>query len=65
MGQICSELINHTIMYSFYLRTPDGYTIEIGIDRPRREWQEHPHPFSEDTLLQIQDQDNHELVDKN
>jgi catechol 2,3-dioxygenase len=55
MGQVSSELVNHTIMYSFYLRSPDGYTIEIGIDRPRREWQEHPHPFSEDSLLQAQD----------
>lgn len=53
MNQITSELINHTIMHSFYLRSPDGYTIEIGVDRPRSEWIDHPHPFDGDTLLPL------------
>ena len=51
MGQAVSALIDHTIMHSFYLRAPDGYFIEIGVDRPESEWKDHPNPFDDDTLL--------------
>ena len=51
MGQAVSAMIDHTITHSFYLRAPDGYSIEIAVDRPESEWKDHPNPFDADTLL--------------
>ncbi len=50
-GQAVSALIDHTIMHSFYLRAPDGYFIEIGVDCPKADWKDHPSPFDGDSLL--------------
>lgn len=51
-----SEGIDHTVMYSFYVRDPDGYTIEIGVDRPAEEWQQNPQAFAKDYALDLEDE---------
>ncbi len=45
--------VDHTIMHSFYLRDPDGYIIEIGVDRPAQEWQTTSQAFAEDRPLNL------------
>lgn len=45
--------VDHTVMHSFYLRDPDGYIIEMGTDRPAREWEHHAHPFAKDRPLNL------------
>ena len=43
--------VNHIIMHSFYTRDPDGYSIELGIDRPRQEWEHDSRAFIVDKPL--------------
>lgn len=45
--------VNHIIMHSFYMSDPDGYIIEIGMDRPEHEWANHDRPFEEDRPLDL------------
>ena len=46
-----SDGVDHIVMHSFYVRDPDGYLIEIGMDRPVEEWQQNPQAFAKDSAL--------------
>ena len=48
-----SEGVDHSIMHSFYMHDPDGYTIELGVDRPRQEWEHKSSAFATDRQLRL------------
>ncbi len=41
--------VDHNVMHSFYLKDPDGNTVEIGVDVPREKWGTLPDPWAEDS----------------
>lgn len=53
LGVPTTDGVDHTIMHSFYLRDPDGYVIEIGVDRSAEEWSGQPHAFARDRPLDL------------
>lgn len=52
-GVHVSDGVNHVVMHSFYLRDPDGYTIEIGVDQPTHEWENNRNAFIADGPLSL------------
>ncbi len=52
-GLRASGGVDHIIMHSFYVIDPDGYTIELGVDRPRQEWEHDSRAFAVDRALVI------------
>ncbi len=45
--------VDHLVMRSFYLRDPDGYTIELGVDRPKHEREDNARAFAWDRPLRL------------
>lgn len=54
LGIPTSDGVDHTIMHSFYLRDPDAYIIEIGVDRPVGEWELNSQAFAKDYSLDLE-----------
>ncbi len=50
-GVRMSDGVDHVVMHSFYLHDPDGYTLEMGVDRPRQEWEHNDNAFATDGPL--------------
>jgi catechol 2,3-dioxygenase len=44
--------VDHNIQRSFYVRDPDGHTIELGVDVPLEQWKLGD-PFAEDSPYEI------------
>ena len=45
--------VDHVIAHSFYVRDPDGYLVEITLDRPASDWQDNDTAFEQDFALDL------------
>ncbi len=45
--------VDHVVMHAFYSLDPDGYVVELGVDRPRQEWEHNSNAFASDRPLQL------------
>jgi len=50
-GWPVGPIVDHTISHGFYLRDPDGYLLEMVLDRPAGEWQGRADAFRRDRII--------------